>query len=326
MNLKPLFVLLFLLFAALVPVNAKSQQDNSDIIEPIPFGDMEQWVTRYITESKLLGGKTKKIYVLAPTDTIRANEPFDYNRTCWGISNAYANVSGIAKAACTTQPDVREDGTLCARLDTKIETVRVLGIVDIQVCIAGTLFLGEVNEPVRSVNDPYASIDMNHPFTRTPKAVMLDIKTRVDPVRKVVKALGLGKTVIDGHDEPEVYVYLQRRWEDEKGYIFAERVGTARERFPVSISEWKNDYRIDIHYGDITNEDFFRPYMGLFPAGGEFKSRNSHGKMVKIQEVGYAAPGTAPTHVILMITAGCYPAFYGAPGNAIWVDNIRWVF
>lgn len=37
-------------------------------IEPIPFGDMEQWLVRYIKESRLLGGKTKTLYALAPTD------------------------------------------------------------------------------------------------------------------------------------------------------------------------------------------------------------------------------------------------------------------
>jgi hypothetical protein len=28
-------------------------------IEPIVYGDMNQWVVRYITDSKILGGKTK---------------------------------------------------------------------------------------------------------------------------------------------------------------------------------------------------------------------------------------------------------------------------
>ena len=47
-------------------------------IEPLPFGDMEQWTVRYITESKLLGGQTKTLYCLAPTDTIRENAPYIY--------------------------------------------------------------------------------------------------------------------------------------------------------------------------------------------------------------------------------------------------------
>ena len=299
---------------------------NKEHIEPIPYGDMEQWCVRNIVESKLIGGKTKQLYVVAPTDTITANAPFDYSQTPWGISNAYANVVGVAKAACTTQPEPRQGGGTCARLNTKIERVRVLGMVNVEVCIAGTLFLGAVQEPVTSANDPYGNIDMGIPFTRRPKALMLDLKARVNPEHKIVKALGISQIVMEGHDEPEVYVYLQRRWEDEKGHIYAERVGTARHRFAESMPEWINDYRINIHYGNITNKPFFKPYMDLFPTGGTFKARNAKGKIVDITEVGYAAPEATPTHVIVMITAGCYPAFYGAPGNALWVDNIRWVY
>lgn len=323
---KQLSITLLLIISATLSISAATPS-TTDTIELIPYGDMEQWCVRYIEESKLLGGKTKQLYVLAPTDTIRANEAFDYSKTIWGISNAYANVIGIAKAACTTQPEPRLGGGTCARLDTRIETVRVLGMVDIQVCIAGTLFLGAVNEPVRSANDPYGSIDMGIPFTRRPKAVMLDLKARVDPTHKVVKALGLGRSIIDGHDEPEVYVYLQRRWEDADGNVMAERIGTARHRFQYSIPDWHNDYRVDINYGDVTKHPSYKSYMGLFPAGGVFKTRNSKGKMVEIKEVDYCTdPNVSPTHVILMITGGCYPAFYGAPGNALWVDNVRWVF
>ena len=314
-----------ILAAALAAFSAVGLAAQEERVVPLEYGDMEHWTVRRIKESALLGGKTKTIYVCGPTDTITANEPYDYSRTIWGISNAYANVVGIAKAACTTQPERRGDGW-CARLDTKMETVEVLGIVDVKVCIAGTLFLGSVREPVRSANDPYGCIDMGMPFTGRPKAVMLDLKAKVSDEHKVTKALGLGVSTIEGHDEPEVYVYLQKRWEDEDGHIYAERVGTARHRFAKSIPDWVNGYRVDIHYGDITSEPFFRPYMGLFPDGGQFKAENSKGRMVDIEEVGWAAPDETPTHIILMITAGCYPAFYGAIGNALWVDNVRLVY
>ena len=198
-------------------------------------------------------------------------------------------------------------------------------MIEIQVCIAGTLFLGEVNEPVKSANDPYGSINMGIPFTDKPKALMLDIKAKVNPERKVIKALGLGMSEIEGHDEPEIYIFLQKRWE-ENGKIYAKRVGTARHRFAESIPEWRNDYRVDINYGDISKESYFKKYMGLFPDGGQFKARNSQGKITTINEVGWADADETPTHVIVMITAGCYPAFYGCPGNALWVDNIRWIY
>lgn len=310
----------------LVIVNFVSAQER---IAPLKFGDMESWTVRYIKESSLLGGKTKTLYVLGPNDTIgcdNGNVPYTFaGKTIWGISNAYANVMGVAKGATTTQPERRGNGW-CARLDTRMETVCVLGMLDVKVAIAGTLFFGSVLEPVRSANDPYGSIDIGIPFNQKPKALLFDLKTRVSEKRVVTKALGMGVSTIEGHDEPEVYIYLQKRWEDKEGNIYAKRIGTARQRFPKTIPDWHNDYRLTIHYGDITKRADFKKYQGLFPDGGQFKAKNSKGKMVYIQEVGWGTADDAPTHAILMISAGCYPAFHGALGNAFWVDNVRFVY
>ena len=294
-------------------------------LELFPFGDFQNWAVRYIKESRLLGGNTKTLYVVGPTDTIRKNEAFDFSKTPWGISNAYANVMGVAKGACTTQPERRGD-SYCARMDTRIETVKVLGMVDITVCIAGTLFTGEVIEPVKSANDPYGSISMGTPFNKKPTAMVFDIKTRVNPEHKVIKALGFGQTEIEGHDEPDIYVYLQKRWEDADGNIYAKRIGTARQRFPKTIPNWQNDYRLPIHYGDITKRSDFKKYQGLFPDGGSFRAKNSKGEVVPITEVGWGNEKDEPTHIIIMLSAGSYPAFYGAPGNALWVDNVRFAY
>lgn len=316
--MKQLYTSLLLTFAA-----AAMAQER---IVPIKYGDMEHWAVRYIKESRMLGGETKTLYVLGPTDTIRKNAPYDFSKTIWGISNAYASPAGIDKGACSTQPERRGNGT-CARLDTRVEAVRVFGFIDLEVCVAGTLFLGKNIEPVTDANDPYAAIDMGIPFTQKPKAVMLDLKTRVSPEHKVLKATGLSKKKwIDGHDEPEVHVYLQKRWEDSNGNIYAKRIATARERFDHTIPEWQNNYRIDIHYGDITQTPYFKSYMDLFPVAAQFKAHNSKGKMMPIKEVGWGTADDTPTHIILMITAGCYPAFCGHPGNALWVDNVKWVF
>ena len=167
-------------------------------------------IRSYIQESRLLGGKTKTLYVVGPTDTIMGNIPYDFKHTPWGISNAYANVMGVAKGACTTQPERRGNGW-CARLDTRIETVKVLGMLDIEVCIAGTLFFGQVIEPVKSANDPYGSINIGVPFKKRPKALMLDLKTRVSSERKVTKALGFGTSTLEGHDQPDIVVRSEER-------------------------------------------------------------------------------------------------------------------
>ena len=318
MTMKRIFLLLG---CALCVAHCVLSQER---VELVPYGDMEQWAVRYIKESALLGGKTKTLYVVAPTDTIKGNKAYTFENTPWGISNAWAAPAGIDKAACTTQPERRGDGW-CARCDTRLENVRALGIVDIRVAIAGTLFLGKVIEPVRDAGDPYGAIEMGVPFTKKPKALMLDYKTKVNPEHKLIKAKIFSVQEIDGHDEPEVYVYLQKRWEKD-GKIYAKRVGTMRYRFTKTTPNWQNDARFEIHYGDITKESWFKPYMDLNPNDGAFKAANSKGKMVKIEEIGWADEDEAPTHVVLMLTAGCYPAWYGCPGNALWVDNVRWVY
>lgn len=293
--------------------------------ELIPFADMEQWTVRHIKESILLGGKTKTIYVLAPTDTIDKNEAFDYSRTPWGISNAYANVMGVEKAANTTAPEKRDSG-YCARLDTRMETVKVLGMVNVRVAIAGTLFLGSVIEPIRSANDPYGCISFGIPFNKKPKALVFDIKANISPEQTLTKALGVFVSEIEGHDEAQIYLYLQKRWEDEKGNIFAKRIGTIYQKIDKSIPEWENNKRFEILYGDITQRADFKPIQGLLPAVAPCRALNSKGKLKEIQELEWGTEDDEPTHLMIMFSSGCYQAFYGHLGNSIWIDNIRLVY
>ena len=128
----------------------------AETVESFPFGDMEQWTVRYIKESKMLGGKTKTLYCIAPTDTIRENCPYEYGKTGspWSSSNAYANVIGIEKAAGTVYPEPREGGGNCCRLDVSMLDVQVFGVIDIQVLAAGTLFTGRTIEPITTAKGP----------------------------------------------------------------------------------------------------------------------------------------------------------------------------
>ena len=100
---------LFFLLLALIG-NAATAQNK---VVPIKWGDMEHWTVRQIKESKIIGGKMKTLYVLGPTDTIGVDQPKAYQpkgRTPWGISNAYANIMGVSKAANTTRPEKRGKG------------------------------------------------------------------------------------------------------------------------------------------------------------------------------------------------------------------------
>lgn len=299
---------------------------HAERIDTIPFGDMESWTVRYIKESKLLGGQTKTLYALAPTDTIWENGPYTYgqNGNPWATSNAYADVHRmIEKAAGTMKPEKREDGGTCCRLNVEMLGVRALDRIDIEVLVAGTLFTGRNLEPITTAKDPYQNIDFGVPFTGRPSALMFDYKCIVSPEEWVWFAKGFGKPKKqDGHDEAEAYVYLQHRWEDEKGHIHSIRVGTGYKRFTEDQLTWVNGYRLPIHYGDITGEPWYEDYMGF---KGIQRAVNSKGKMTPIIEEGWDA-SLEPTHIVIMLTSGKYEAFVGHDGNVLWVDNVCLVY
>ena len=313
--MKKNLLALFVCFCSLVTY--------AETIEPLPFGDMEQWTVRYIKESKLLGGKTKMLYCVAPTDTIRVNCPYNYGKmgSPWSSSNVYANVIGIEKAAITVTPELREEGETCCRLDVSMLDVQVFGVIDIQVLAAGTLFTGRTIEPITTAKDPYQNIDFGVPFTKRPTALIYDYKAKISDENWVWYAKGMAKPKKHQgiHDEAEAYVYLQHRWEDEKGNVHAVRVGTGYERITKSQSTWVNDHRLPIHYGDITSEPWYQPYMGY---NKNMRTMNSKGKIVPIQEEGWDAT-LEPTHIVIMLTAGKCEAFVGQDGNVLWVDNVR---
>lgn len=302
---------------------------RAERIEPIPFGDMEQWAVRYIKESKLLGGQTKTLYCLAPTDTIRENAPYIFGQdgNPWSTSNAYANVVGIEKAAGTMTPEPREDGGMCCRLDVDMLGVRVMGMIDIQVLVSGTLFTGRNLEPITTAADPYQNIDFGVPFTGRPSALMFDYKCVVEQESWYWYAKGGAKPkkreFENGEiDEAEAYIYLQHRWEDEKGKIHSIRVGTGYERFSKSQETWVNAHRVPIHYGDITGEEWYKDYMGF---KGIERAMNSRGKVTLIQEEGWDAT-LEPTHMVIVLTSGKLEAFEGHEGNTLWVDNVCLVY
>lgn len=295
-------------------------------VELVPYGDFEHWTVRYITESRMLGGKTKVLYAPAETDTIVGNIPFEYgkNGNPWSCSNAYAKVVGIEKASGTTSPERRGDGW-CARLDAKLDGVTVLKVVDLKVMVAGTLFTGATIEPVsqKGANDPYGVIAMGVPYTQHPVALMVDYKAIVEESNEITFAKAVARPKrSEGRDCAEIYVYLQHRWEDEDGHLYAHRVATAYERIWNSVPEWQNDHRIPFRWGDITTQPNYQEYEGLNQHS--FRGFNKEGKLVPIQEVGYGQE--APTHMIIMITSGRYEAFVGHEGNTLWVDNVRLVY
>lgn len=295
-------------------------------LEPIKYGDMENWVTRHITESKIIGGNTKTIYEIAPKATIDGNKPYsNAGGSPWANSNVYAKVCGVVKGSSTVSPAQR-GGSTVAKCEAKMEHVKALGIVNMDVLVAGTIFLGQLYEPVTSTTGAFSKMEMGIPYTKRPKALVFDYEVVMPAENTRTRSTGFSKKqTLPGRDNAEVYVLLQRRWEDEKGNIYAKRVGTGRERYDRSIA-WTRKHELPIHYGDITKKAFYKPWMGLLDGEKAYYARNSKGKLVPVHEIGWDTDDATPTHVLVMASSTCGEAFIGTEGLTLYIDNINFGF
>lgn len=299
---------------------------NALKLEPIPYGDFSRWKTRGITESKLLGGKHKTIYEIAPDGHSEGNIPYrNEGGSPWATSNVYAKVAGIVKGSNTVSPAQR-NGNKCAKMEAKMEDVKVLGIVNMDVMVAGSIFLGEIKEPVTSTKGPFSKMEMGMPYTKRPKALVYDFQVDMPASDTRTKSTGFSsKKTLKGRDNAEVYVLLQKRWEDADGKIYAQRVGTGRERYNKSVP-WTTQHELPIHYGDITKESFYKPWMGLLNGEKAYYATNSKGKLVPVEEVEWAPDDAVPTHVLVMASSSCGEPFIGTEGLTLYIDNIAFGF
>lgn len=311
--------------AAMAAMITAASKSAAETVEPIKYGDMEHWVTRHIPESGLIGGDTKTLYEIGPTQTIEGAKPYTPAAgNPWGTSNVMAKVVGIVKGSNAVFPDTREGGGHAAKLTTMMESCRAMGLVNIDVLVPGSIFTGHIVEPVKGTKNPYAKMDMGIPFTKRPKALQFDYKVEMPANSGRIYAPGFGKQKkLPGHDESEVYIILQRRWEDKDGNIYAKRVGTGRERYGKSTVGWVNGHRIAVKYGDTSGQ---AGSMGLIPEEKSYYARNSKGEMVPVKETGWDSADATPTHMIVMLSAGSGDAYVGTPGLTLWVDNISLVY
>lgn len=297
-------------------------------IEPLPFGDFNSWVTRNIKESRVLGGHVRQVYAVGPQRTVDGDEPYvPAGGTPWASSNVMAKVMGITKTSNVVYPDVRSGSDRCAKLCTQMENCKAIGVINIDVMVAGTLFLGRMLEPIKSTSDPYSKMEMGVPFTKRPKALCFDYRLVVPEDAKIVYSSGFGKKkTLPGTDKAEVFIILQRRWEDADGKLYAKRVGTGRELLGKSTDGWENGHMLAVNYGDITGKPFYKPYMGLIADADSYYARNSRGEMVPVHEVGWDDAQAAPTHVIVMFSSGSGKPYAGTPGMTLWVDNVAMAY
>ena len=298
---------------------------TSENVVPFAYGDMDNWIVREIHESGIIGGNTKWLYELGPSDTIVGNTAFrNMGGSPWATSNVMAKVAGVVKTNTSVFPEKRGDG-MCARMETRYESVKVFGLVDIEVIAAGSVFLGTVHEPIKGTKNPQAMLQSGVPFSKKPKALRFDYKVKAAPEKNRVRSTGFSrKSTVAGQDSLAVILLLQKRWEDEEGNVYFKRVGTMVQRYTESTPDWVNDATYPILYGNITSKPEYKPYMRIQVE--ERYTLNSKGKSVPIQEVGWAEPGEAPTHMVLQFTSSHGGAYIGSPGNTFWIDNVELIY
>lgn len=308
-------LILILLFIGALAVEIRAQK-----IEYIKYGDFNQWVTRNIKESAVLGGHDKALYEIGPTQTINGNKPYNSRVSPWGTSNVYAKVMGVVKGSNAVYPEVRSGTNKCVKMCSMLDHIKAMGIVNMDVMVAGSVFTGHMLEPVSSTKNPYSKMDMGMPYAKKPKALVFDYKVDMPSTAKRIKSTGFSaKKELPGRDNPVVFVFLQKRWEDEKGNLHAVRVGTGGKKF-TSASNWVNGYAMPIVYGDLTGKSGMQ-WLGLRKGANAYHALNSKGKIKPVDEEGYDANAT-PTHVIVMMSAGDGEPYIGTEGVNFYVDNV----
>ncbi len=292
---------------------------------PLKYGDMDQWVTRKIHESGIIGGNTKLVYAIGPTQEIEGNEPYkNLGGSPWGTSNVLAKVMGIVKTNNSVYKEERDDG-FCARMETHIESVKVMGMVNITVLAAGSIYLGDVAEPITGAKNAEKNINWGVPFTQRPKALRYDYKVKMSGEKDRIRLTGFSRRgKVEGQDYAITVCLLQKRSEDAKGNVTAQRVGTAVILYNNDSEDWVNNATYEILYGDITQHPSYdEEIMGL---RAKDYTRNSKGESVLVQETGWADADETPTHLMLQFSSSHGGAFIGSPGNTFWVDNVKFLY
>ena len=307
--------IVFLLFIYTMPLCAEYRE------EMLPYGDMDQWGIRYIKESKMIGGRTRTLYTLGGKDTINDNVvylPTEDNP--WSCSNTYAKCIVEAAVGGAVVPEVRGRG-YCCRLSNMVTKI---DFCNISAMVTGSIYLGENLEPLSlsAKTHPYSAIDFGVPFTQHPVALKFDYKVKIEDLDSITSTEKNKPVKIQGRDSAGVILYLQYRWEDPStGNIYARRVGTACEFYDYTIKEWSNNHELPIEWGNVVS-DSISPYEALNSI--PMMTRNSKGKMVRVEEVGYSLD--EPTHIFLQISSSWGAVFQAQENNVLWIDNIRLVY
>lgn len=313
-----------------IPYSPECQETNltnEERIEYIKFGDFNQWLTRNIKESGIIGGKTKTLYEIAPNQTWNENKAYNgLGGSPWATSNVLAKVAGITKTNTSVYKEARQGHGFCAKLTTHVEKCVVLGIVNIKVLAAGSIYLGQTQEPITGTSNPMSKLDAGISFNKKPRYLCFDYKAKLSGQPNRVRQTGFSKVcTVQGIDMPDCILYLQKRWEDAEGNIYAKRVGTMVKRFTQN-TDWISNARFEIYYGDITGQSFYKSYMDLTSGEATKYAKNSKGKLVPVKEIGWGSASDTPTHLVLQFDSSHGGAYVGSEGNTLWIDNVRFIY
>lgn len=317
MNFKSFVLSITLLLAGSTSIKAlpyapeylgvDQSEEQAGSMQFIPKGNFESWSAQTIKESGIIGGNTVTLMHIGGP---------------WGSSNVWAKVSGVTKTNISVYRDNHPGHGHCAKLYTHIVEAKVLGIINIKVLAAGSIFLGNTIQPITDTKNPMAKLNAGIRFTKRPKAIVFDYKTHIVKGNRI-RQNGITKgSAVAGQDMADCILYLQKRWEDAKGNIYAKRVGTMVHRFSSSTN-WRNNQSFTIHYGDIRKQGFYNSAWALTSGAVTKYARNSKGRMVPVKEVGWAAANETPTHIVLQFDSSHGGAYVGTVGNTLWVDNVR---
>ncbi len=309
---------ILLILLALVGLDCNAQHT-----EYFKYGNFNNWITRHIKESAVIGGDEKTIYEIGPKQTLTGNVAYTpKGGSPWGTSNVYAKVSGVVKTSNAVYPHTRKSGDQCAKLCTQMEHVKVLGLINMDVMVSGSIFMGRMFEPITSTKNPYSKMEMGIPYTKRPDYLIFDYKVDMPKSNSRTKSTGFGsKKTLPGKDSAMVFVMLQKRWEDSNGNLHALRVGTGGELYSTT-TDWKNGHKMPIKYGDCSKSLTISWLQLHQDKSKTYCSRNSKGKMVPVIEEGWASADETPTHIIVMFSAGSGEAYVGTEGLTLYIDNV----
>lgn len=318
---KHLKINLALFFSALMPLTINAEGK----FVPFKYGNFDTWVVRHVHESSVIGGDTKTLYEIGPNKELSGNSPYvNLGGSPWGTSNVMAKVMGIVKTNNSVYRDAHGSGH-CAKMMTHIETCKVLGMMNIKVLAAGSIFLGSMKEPITGTKEGVKALNWGVPFHLRPHAVRFDYKVHVHGNKNRIRQNGFSKaSTVAGPDYCIAVLYLQKRHEDAKGNITAQRIGTMVMKYGKSTNGWVNGATYEIHYGNITHKPFYdAATMGLRSTD---YARNSKGKSVIVKETGWGSASESPTHIILQFSSSHGGAYVGTVGNTFWIDNVGLVY